>query len=433
MLKKLVFPLLLILLLLGCQRMYPDEYFFVTEHAAPFAYRETGTEEPTTEMRSEENMLPLVSRHSDIRDAIQNMVLRGEETGVFLLEGYDSNVDQDMKDMYNEIRENEPKYVYAMDDRFEWKQIKVNGRRAVEITLKLRLTPQEVQMIPTKMYSPAISEIKKALVNGDSSYTVQVSGYQDTDVYALLEQYVLEHPDEVVEAPDISVSVFPPNQGNVRVIEVRFDYHTDKETLRKRLDSACNFLETVNGQLSVEKGADEIVETLYKHLVPVIDYKSSPDATVYSLLVRKTGSSRVMASVVAYLCNRIGAQCEIVVGEREGEPWYWNRILTEAGWRSFDMHASALADAFPVLLRSEEMIGYTWDPITYPEVESEEPTEPTEPTEQTDQTEPTAPTELSEPAAPSEPVEIAESTESTESTQPSEPTEFTESRIGESS
>ena len=136
-----------------------------------------------------------------------------------------------------------------------------------------------------------------------------------------------------------------------------------------------------------------------------------------------------MASVVAYLSNCAGAQCEIVVGERNGEPWYWNRIMTEAGWRSFDMHASALAGICPVLLRSEEMIGYTWDPVTYPEVEIEEPTEPSEPTDPTDNgesTEPveptdsTAPTEPEEPSAPAETAEPApsepSSTEPTEST-----------------
>ena len=150
--------------------------------------------------------------------------------------------------------------------------------------------------------------------------------------------------------------------------------------------------------------AQEIVETLYKQLVPGIGYESSEEATVYTQTLQKIGSSRTMASVAAYLCSRAGIECEIVRGEQGEESWYWNRIPSEGAWLHFDLHAAALSGEPPVLLPSAEMTGYSWDPERYPELAPTEPEEPTEPTEPTGSGEATEPTESAETPETTEPV-----------------------------
>ena len=90
---------------------------------------------------------------------------------------------------------------------------------------------------------------------------------------------------------------------------------------------------------------------------------------------QKLGSSRTMASVVEYFCTRNGADCEIVTGQRDGENWYWNRILSEGQWYMFDLHAAALSGQPPTLLPASEMKGYSWDEQRYPETDETVPAE----------------------------------------------------------
>ena len=388
--KRTLILAVLLLLTTGCSSLYPSEYVSVKEHEAPFAYRETTSLPETTEQESEES-IKTVSRASDIRDAIQELVVNGLESGQFRLKDYAGNVESDMKNMFNTLLSNSPKYTYAMD-HFDWNIRNDLSGVLVSVELKLRLTPQELQNIQSRLFpEPAMRDIYKALREQATSFTVQVSGYQETDFNALLDSYILHHPDQIVEAPGISVAVYPPDRGSVRVVELHFVYHTDRDTLARRREDTDSFFKLLYDQINSEQSAQELVETIYKYLVPGIGYESSENATVYTQVVQKVGSSRTMASVAEYLCNHTGAACEIVIGERDGEPWYWNRILSDGQWRSFDLHAAALSGEPPVLLPASEMTGYTWDAEQYPELEAPEPTDSVPSTDETvEPTEPSA-------------------------------------------
>lgn len=394
--KRILLLLAVLLLLTGCQSLYPDEYLAVNEHEAPFAYRETAVEsetatEPAPEYRIASDVFAL-------RDGIQQMALEGAETRQFLLPGYNrERLELAMQDVESALLSSSPKYPYAMDS-FEWVLEQADAGAVVTVTMQLRLTPQEIKAIETWIYpEPAMSKVYRALRQMVSSFTVQVSGYQETDFVSLLEDYILHNPDQIVETPDISVSVFP-NKGNVRVVEFHFIYSTDRETLRQRRDNVSSLLDFVYSQMILKESAEDMLDVLYMHL-PGSSYQEIPYATVYTQVSDKMGSSRTMASVVEYLFKRAGMECELIPGERNGADWYFNRIRVDGEWRYFDLHTAALSKQAPVLLRAGELNGYSWDLESYPDEALEEPAELTEPTE---------------PAEPAEPTEAAASTEAPE-------------------
>ena len=373
--KRLLLSFLALLLLAGCRGMYPDEYLSVNEHQAPFAYRETTTQAPETTEPGPARIS--VSRAYDIREGIQDLVISGQEKGQFLLKDYVGNVSEDMKNMFGFLLSDSPKYNYAMDS-FDWYLSRDGENQLVNVEMQLRLTPQEVQDIDTLLFpNPALDALYRALRQQRSSFTLQVSGYQETDIVALLEDYILHNPNQVAEAPGISAAVYP-DKGYLRVLELHFVYDTDRETLRLHREETASFLNLVQNQLSLNATPQEQVETLYKHLVPSFGYEADPEATVYSQVVKKIGSSRTMASVVEYLCGLAQLDCEIVEGLRGEEPWYWNRILVEGQWLHVDLHAAALAGETPTLTPAEAMSGYSWDPERYPEAETEAPPEETQ-------------------------------------------------------
>lgn len=413
--KKLFLASLLLcfaLLCSACESLDPDEYVSVKEHEAPYANRET-TEPPDETESVPEPVLRTVSRSSDLREAIQEMAMNGEESAQFLVENYKGDVNTDIKNVFNLLLSDSPKFNYAMDS-LNCEMKRTQAGPVIKVEIKLRLTPQELNDIKTRLFpEPALSDIFKALRQQLSSFTVQVSGYQDTDFYALLDDYILHHPDQIAEAPGISVAVYP-DRGSVRVVELHFVYQSDSETLKKNKDETNAFLNVIGSQLFGAQDAQELLDTLYMHLVPRIGYESADDATVYSQTVEKKGSSRTMASVVEYLCTKAGWSCEIVCGTRGEEPWYFNRLLWEGQWWYFDLHSAALNGQPPVPYRFDEMEGYDWDAERYPEIEPPVPEESTEASEPTEETEPseTAETEhVAQTEASAETEETAETHE----------------------
>lgn len=414
---KRALPLLLALLLLaGCrgQTFYPDEYSYVNEHQAPYAVRETTAEPTETETEAEPEM-PIVSSPYQIRDGIVDLILAGEESGKFLVRDYRGDLETDIEQMVTRIRKDYPKYSYAMDS-FECK-LDSSGT-VVTVRMKLHLSPQELLAIENRSYQSAIQRIYKALCDQVSAFTIQVSGYpEDTDLYALLDDYILHHPYEVVEAPQIFVDVFP-KEGDTRVVALHFVYDTDGDNLSRHKSKADSFFNwTCANYFEPGQSAEEVVEILYNNLVPPRGYADSEKATVYTQVVEQNlCSSRTMASVVEYLCKRNGMVCEIVVGERGGERWYWNRILSGGQWRMFDLHAAALRQEAPALRLAAEMTGYSWDAERYPEIEEPEPAPPEETVPPSEAPAETA--ETAEAAEHTEPVETAQTPETEVPTEP---------------
>ena len=437
---KRALPLLLALLLLaGCrgQTFYPDEYSYVNEHQAPYAVRETTAEPTETETETEPEM-PIVSSPYQIRDGIVDLILAGEESGKFLVRDYRGDLETDIEQMVTRIRKDYPKYSYAMDS-FECK-LDSSGT-VVTVRMKLHLSPQELLAIENRSYQSAIQRIYKALCDQVSAFTIQVSGYpEDTDLYALLDDYILHHPYEVVEAPQIFVDVFP-KEGDTRVVALHFVYDTDGDNLSRHKSKADSFFNwTCANYFEPGQSAEEVVEILYNNLVPPRGYADSEKATVYTQVVEQNlCSSRTMASVVEYLCKRNGMVCEIVVGERGGERWYWNRILSGGQWRMFDLHAAALRQEAPALRLAAEMTGYSWDAERYPEIEepepappeetvppSEAPAETAETAEAAEHTEPVETAQTPETEVPTEPAATGETAETEGTTEPAAPTQTEE-------
>lgn len=422
--KRIVPILLLFLLLVGCKGALSDEYVFVTEHVAPFAVKETTQE--TTEAPEEASM-PVAACARDICLIIQKMICEGREEGQILLPQYGENSVselsvEDLNNLIKTMRENDPLYVYAMhQDSFSYKLTQTGSDTVLSVSFKLRLTAQEVQNIQTDLFGNAMSKIYEALNEHRSSFTIQVSGYKDKDIAAMLDDYILQNPDQVVEAPEISVTVFPSNGGSMRVLDFLFAYKDNTPAvLQAHKIQTIRFLDVTQTQITAAKTAQETVDALYRQLVSPSGYENDPEATVYSLATKESSNSRVMASVVRYLCEKAGWNCEIIGGMLEGESWYWNRLLVEGQWLYFDLQsAGRKPEPDPPLLRSaEEMRGYAWDHERFPEAETpvQDPngpslTEPTQTQETATLPDPTEMPVISEGVAPTEPV----------STEPTEP------------
>ncbi len=373
--KRLIPLACAFLLLGGCARLYPGEYLSVTPHVAPYAYEETAAP-PVSPISEEEPPLQPVSYLSDIRAGIQKMIREGGTSARFLLQDYHDETANLADTVKTDLETYSPKYVYNAE--IDMKTEQTSRGFVLNVNIRPGLTAKELRNVASRLYSNAMPLIYGALVQHKTDFMIEITGYVETDFQSILEDYALAHPDAIIEIPRISVTTVPES-GSVRLIILEFKYKNDKETIDRQQEVVESMLDNYQNMYSEFDGPEKLLETTYKLLVPASGYVNRENATVYSLLLSKEGSSRMMAAVAAYLCSRAGKSCRIVKGEREGESWYWNQLQTETGSLYFDLHAAALDDTAPILMTAEELTGYSWDREQYPEVEAPEPEEPTEP------------------------------------------------------
>ena len=69
---------------------------------------------------------------------------------------------------------------------------------------------------------------------------------------------------------------------------------------------------------------------------------------------------------LSYLCNQAEIPCYPVEGLKDGEPWYWNVIEFEDGFRHVDFQTQALSEGSVRFLTDDEMEGYEWDRDSVP-------------------------------------------------------------------
>ena len=421
--KRCVCLLLIMMLLTGCRSLYPDDYLSVESNQAPYAYKETGAAKNEEPGKTEPQK---VTTLGEIRQGIRDLVSTGKTSGRFLLHDYRGNPENLTQTVRRNLLYLTPKYVYAMQD------LEITAEESGEdILLDVRFTPtispEELASILTIQYNKSFTQIYEALEKNLSSFTIEIHSYTDTDYAMLLEEYCIEHPDQIIEVPQISMQIFPEDEGSVRVLTFQFNYKTTLDNLQWQQKTVKSLLEIFQVQFREDDDAENLLEDLYMLLVPASGYKSYKDATIYSLFMSKVGSSRAMSSVAAYFCSHAGKECGVVIGERKSdrdekatetawEPWYWNWIRDGDRCLFFDLHLAALNGTKPELLTAEEMTDYRWDAEKYRDLETTvlEPveTEPTEPeTEQPESPEPDRPEpETTVPETAVEPTEITTET-----------------------
>lgn len=390
--KRLIPLLCCLLLLAGCGRLYPEEYLYLETHVAPYAYQETAAPATAPAEETEPPLQP-VSYLSDIREGIQEMIRNDVTSARFLLQNYHGKTVNLANTVKTDLETYSPKYVYNAELELYTESTPLGV--VLHVNVKPGMSGAELKGVASRLYSNAIPLIYEALIHRSESFAIEITGFVETDFEDLLETYALTHPNEIIEIPQISVTVMP-DSGSVRFVHLQFKYENDEETLFRQQEIVRSLLDSYQNMYSDFDEPQTLLNTTYKLLVPATGYTEGKNATVYSLLLSKEGSSRIMAAVAAYLCRQAGNSCSVVKGEREGETWYWNQLQTEERSLYFDLHAAALSDAAPVLMTAEELDGYTWDREQYPEVVPPEPTEPPEPEE-------TEPTEAPDESAPETP------------------------------
>ena len=219
--------------------------------------------------------------------------------------------------------------------------------------------------------------IYEALNNCSSSATFFVEKYAQTDLIQLIKNHVDENPDICMEMPQVTVTTYPKD-GPSRVVEVLFAYENSRDDLRAMQQTVAAAFDSAMLSVSQDAGNLEKCGQIYRFLM--LHYNSSSLNTsitpAYSLLHYNVGDSKAYATVYAAMCRKVGVDCKIVVGTKDGKPYYWNAVLESGEYLFTDLLQCARHGGF-FLSTKEQMRDYVWDYSAFDsEEESDESQEP---------------------------------------------------------
>ena len=307
-----------------------------------------------------------VTEYDELYQALAQMIEAGTAQTTITVEGYDKDqLPSDLKKAKIALLQEHPIAAWA---------VKVihsdlgttGGTPAVAIEIEYLHDQTEIRRIvkvdSDAQAQPVIEDVLKAC---DSGVVLLVQNYSAIDVLQLTENFAMEHPEYVIEQPQVTTSIYPES-GTARVIEIKFSYKTSREVLKNMQNHVLSIFESATLWASGESEAEEKYRRLYAYLTMLESYSFETSVTpAYSLLRYGVGDNKTFATVYAAMCRRSGLECQTVSGTNNGESCYWNIIRIDEGYRHVDLLRCYAADDFQ-MLSDGDMAGYVWDYDAYP-------------------------------------------------------------------
>lgn len=361
----------------------------------------------------------VAENYLQIRTALENMVSSGIQSNVISVANFQQEQLRDCMDMaVLHVKNAFPIGAYAVEDiTYEVGAIGEKSAVAVEIIYRHeRSEIQKIQQVPDMTTAQQL--IGKALSSYDASLVLLIGDYQQTDIHQMVDDYAEANPGMVMEVPEVAVQLYP-DTGRVRVLELKFTFQSSRDSLRSMQEVVQRIFNSAALYVSRDAADSQKLSQLYSFLMERFnEYQIKTSITpAYSLLNHGVGDSSAFSIVYAEMCEQAGLTCHVVVGTRNGEPWYWNIVCNDGFYYHVDLLAS-LATGNLQLMTDEEMEDYVWDYSAYPACIGTPPQETTGTPEN-------PPEETTVPQDPSEPEETTESEETSVPVETTEPIETT--------
>lgn len=346
--RMLLAALVVCLALGGCENVFDGHYSSVKPHQQQSS---SGTGQAVS-----------AANYNQLYSALTKLIEAGREDGVITVANYDQDkVAADMQRAISDAMSHNPIAAYAVDIiRFELG--KSGGRSALDVDIVYSHNRAEILKIKQAGdMQEAATAISEALNQCQTGVVLEIHGYEDTDLVQVVESYALENPQYVMELPQVTVNVYPES-GKDRVVELRFTYQTNRDSLRKMQEKAQPVFASAALYVSGDGADREKYSQLYSFLMERYDYQIGTSITpAYSLLRHGVGDSRAFAAVYAAMCRQAGLSCQVVSGTLDGESHYWNIVSDEGIYYHVDLLEGSFRER-----TDRQMAGYIWDYSAYP-------------------------------------------------------------------
>lgn len=358
-----------------------------------------------------------VSDYETLRAVLLRYVQERTQKATLNVSQYGDTLEQDVEDVIQKLFSEEPIVSYAV----RWIQVipaEIGARRIATVNISYQRTREQMQGIQNTWGLDSMNRrLGEALESADTELTLLVIGYQNADFSQMVETYYKQHPDTVMECPEVSVSVYP-EKGTTRILEINLRYSLDRQTLLDMAREVQIMLSSAEGYVRSQEEEETRAERLDSFLRALLTQEGESSTPVYSLLHDGVYTSRTVAEVYRMLCERVGLECHVVEGYLEGERWFWNILRLDGVCYHTD-----LTMLWPEgeLRFDDEMTGYEWKTGMYPDCVRPGMEDPPEETHSNDPNEDQPPEESTVPEESTAPEETEPEITVPEPTEPQEP------------
>ncbi len=351
--KKMIALLLVSCVMLsGCSYWMNGSYSSVEPHTEP--------------SNQQEKQSVNVASYEQIAETLISMVELGAESGVLTMEyEKDETAQADLEGAIAAVRQNNPFAAYAVE-QISYTMGTSGGRKTagVRITyLPNRVRTDKIQRVQTPEEVQTI--VSQCLDACDAGVVLFLDNPEQIDYAQMVADYALTYPQRVMEAPEVTVQLYP-EQGQQQVVELRFTYQTSRVELRTLQNKVEPVFASALRHTDGEWTEQEKAERLYSFLMERYEYTIQTSITpAYSLLLYGIGDSRAFAVVYGAMCRQAELDCRVVTGTREGVNWVWNAVRIDGEYYYLDLLRCNSENGFR-LYAQEEMTDYVWDYSAYP-------------------------------------------------------------------
>ena len=347
-----VLMLVLALLLTGCGGWLSGEYSWMESVALP--------------QSPESNQQVFASNYSQLRKVLEDMVETGKTQQTISVAEYPADsLSDDVTGAVATVQRENPIAAYAVEE-ISCEVGTSAGEPVLVIQIAYRHDQTEIRNITTVAdHEAAQAAIARALADCQTGIVLHILHYTPADFAQLVENYALEHPETVMELPQVTENVYPES-GEARVVELKLVYQTSRESLKAMQSQVSPVFSSAVLYVSGDGAPYEKYSQLYSFLMERFKYTLQTSITpAYSLLRHGVGDSKAFAMVYSAMCRQAGLTCMMVSGTRDGESHYWNILEVEGNYYHMDLLRCSEEGGFTIR-SDEEMAGYVWDYSAYP-------------------------------------------------------------------
>ena len=183
--------LLLLLCLVALPGCVPESYLLVTPHNS---------------QRGENSDVITVENYAAMRSNLVQQVDRHAEQVSMVTYSYAGDVEQDLQRALDYIQSSYPMGAYALEDA-TYEIVQVASFYQLQLQLTYSHSAWEMEQITQVRMENLENTIGEAITAGRGRQTLMISGFSNVDFAALCRSYLLEHPDQVLQLPQVERDV----------------------------------------------------------------------------------------------------------------------------------------------------------------------------------------------------------------------------------
>ena len=351
---KRILPLFLIVILLtGCVRM---SHVSVTPH--------------TEQSDRSENINVLEARdYLSLTAALLEIIKGGHKESRIRITAYEGDVERDIADAVYAVTKQEPLGAYAVD-YMTYECVRIVSYYDISVHTTYRRTLDEITAVQRATSTVELEQrIQKALQEGRDSLTLQIAGWWEQDITAMVKEYCLAYPVDILQVPQVSVTVYP-DSGVSRILEINFGYTLDGQTMQARKKEVAESIVAAADYIRYRTAEREKAELLYTYLTGRFAYTAGRSETpLYGALCAGIADPEGLSVAWQQICRRAGVNCHTVRGTLDGEAYTWNMVCLDGVWRHLDLAKCVLSGSGLSLKTDAAMSGYEWPTDEYPACE----------------------------------------------------------------